>query len=342
MSRWLSFLLACGVTAALTPAVIAFCHKKNLFDQPGPRKIHTRPLPRLGGISIFLAFWTGLFMSLAVSDIHFPEWLYVFLGSAVVFATGLYDDLRAYDWRFKLLMQILSGGFLIAGGLAIKILYVPFIGPWELGFWSIPITLFWVVVLTNSINLIDGLDGLAAGVSLIVSATLFLAGYFMQIPLLVLFSLATAGALVGFLPYNYFPARIFMGDSGALTVGFLFATLGLLFPIKGLAATALFVPLLALAVPLMEAAITVFRRLKSGQAWHQADQKHLFHRLLDLGLSQKVTVWLFYSSSLAFSFMVLCLVTLDRRFILSGLLLLYLFLSVAFIILVRHVAERKK
>lgn len=342
MSRWLPFLFSCGAAAALTPVVIAFCRQKNLFDPPAPRKIHTRPVPRLGGISIFLGFWAGLFLALTLAQTHFPELLYVFLGSAVVFATGLYDDLRAYDWRFKLLMQILSGGFLIAGGLAIKILYVPFIGPWELGFWSIPITLFWVVALTNSINLIDGLDGLAAGVSLIVSATLFLAGHFMQIPLLVLFSLVLAGALAGFLPYNYFPARIFMGDSGSLTIGFLFAALGLLFPIKGFAATALFVPLLTLAVPLVEMAVTVFRRLKNGQAWHQADQKHLFHRLLELGLSQKVTVWLFYSSSLAFSFMVLCLVTLDRRFILSGLLLLYLFLSAAFIILVRHVAERKK
>ena len=129
-------------------------------------------------------------------------------------------DLRTSDWRLKLLVQILGGAILVAGGLSIKVLYVPFVGAWNLGFWSFPATLLWVVVLTNSINLIDGLDGLAAGVSLIVAATLFLAGYFLQIPLLALFALSLAGALAGFLPFNYFPARIFMGDSGSLVVGF--------------------------------------------------------------------------------------------------------------------------
>ncbi|MGH8003833.1 MAG: glycosyltransferase family 4 protein, partial [Limisphaerales bacterium] len=271
-----------------------------------------------------------------------PELFFVFFGSLPIFAVGLFDDLHTSDWRLKLLVQILGGAILVAGGMAVKVLYVPFIGAWNLGFWSLPVTFLWVVVLSNSINLIDGLDGLAAGVSLIVAATLFLAGHFLGIPLLVIFSLCLAGSLAGFLPFNYFPARLFMGDSGSLTVGFLFASLGLLFPIKGFAATALFIPLLTLGVPLAEAATTFIRRLKSGLAWHTADREHLFHRLLELGLSHKVTVWLFYSSSLAFSFLVLCLVTLDRRFILSGLVLLYLFLSVAFIILVRHVAERKK
>jgi len=342
MSRWVAFLLTFGLSLALTPLIAFLCGKKGLFDQPGPRKIHTRPTPRLGGISIFFSFWMGL-VAVFLLDGPIPhELFFVFLGSLVIFAIGLFDDLHTSDWRLKLLVQILSGAILVAGGMAIKVLYVPFVGAWNLGFWSLPVTFLWVVVLTNSINLIDGLDGLATGVSLIVALTLFLAGHFLQIPLLAFFALSLAGSLAGFLPFNYFPARIFMGDSGSLTVGFLFASLGLLFPIKGFAATALFIPLLTLGVPLAEAASTLIRRLKSGQAWHAADQKHLFHRLLELGLSHKVTVWLFYSSSLAFSFLVLCLVTLDRRFILSGLVLLYLFLSVAFIILVRHVADRKK
>ncbi len=335
-------MLAFGASLALTPLVTYFCRKKGFFDQPAPRKIHTRPTPRLGGVSIFFSFWMGMAAVFLLNGPIPLELFFVFLGSLAIFAVGLFDDLHTSDWRLKLLVQILGAAILVAGGLSIKVLYVPFIGAWDLGFWSLPGTFLWVVVLTNSINLIDGLDGLAAGVSLIVALTLFLAGHFLGIPLLVIFSLSLAGVLAGFLPFNYFPARIFMGDSGSLTVGFLFASLGLLFPIKGFAATALFIPLLTLGVPLVEAASTLVRRLKSGQAWHAADREHLFHRLLELGLSHKVTVWLFYSSSLAFSFMVLCLVTLDRRFILSGLVLLYLFLSVAFIILVRHVAERKK
>ncbi len=342
MSRWVAFLLTFGSSLALTPLAAFLCRKKGLFDQPGPRKIHTRPTPRLGGISIFFSFWMGLIAVFLLDHAIPRELFFVFFGSLVIFSIGLFDDLHTSDWRLKLLVQILGGAILVAGGMAVKVLYVPFIGAWNLGFWSLPVTFLWVVVLTNSINLIDGLDGLAAGVSLIVALTLFLAGHFLQIPLLAVFSLCLAGALAGFFPFNYFPARIFMGDSGSLVVGFLFASLGLLFPIKGFAAAALFIPLLTLGVPLVEAVSTIFRRLKSGQAWHQADQKHLFHRLLELGLSHTVTVWLFYSSSLAFSFLVLCLVTLDRRFILSGLVLLYLFLSVAFIILVRHVAEKKK
>ncbi len=342
MSRWVAFLLTFGAGLALTPLVAYLCRKKGLFDQPGPRKVHARPTPRLGGISIFLSFWTGL-VAVFLLDGDIPYEIYfVFLGSLIIFAIGLFDDLHTSDWRLKLLVQIQGGAILFEGGMAIKVLYVPFVGAWTLGFWSLPVTFLGVVVLTNSINLIDGLDGLAAGVSLIVASTLFLAGHFLQIPLLALFALCLAGALAGFLPFNYFPARIFMGDSGSLTVGFLFASLGLLFPIKGFAATALFIPLLTLGVPLAEAASTLIRRWKSGRAWHAADREHLFHRLLELGLSHTVTVWLFYSSSLAFSFLVLCLVTLDRRFILSGLVLLYLFLSVAFIILVRHVAEKKK
>lgn len=342
MSRGVPFLLAAGLSLVLTPAVAFVCRKKGLFDQPGPRKIHTRPTPRLGGISIFISFW-GALSAYFLWNGSFPgELFFVLGGSLVVFSIGLFDDLHSSDWRLKILVQILGGAILIAGGLAVKVLYVPFVGAWELGFWSLPVTFLWVVVLTNGINLIDGLDGLAAGVSLIVALTLFFAGHFLQIPLLTLFALSLAGALAGFLPFNYFPARIFMGDSGSLTIGFLFASLGLMFPIKGFAATALFIPLLTLGVPLAEAASTIFRRLKSGRAWHAADQEHLFHRLLGLGLSAKVTVWLFYSSSLAFSFLVLCLVTLDRRFILSGLVFLYLFLSVAFIILVRHVTEKKK
>lgn len=342
MSRWVAFLLTFGVGLALTPLVTYLCRKRGLFDQPGPRKIHTQPTPRLGGLSIFFSFWMGMATVFLLNGPIPPELFFVFLGSLVIFAVGLLDDLHTSDWRLKLLVQILGGAILVAGGMAVKVLYVPFIGAWNLGFWSLPVTFLWVVVLTNSINLIDGLDGLAAGVSLIVASTLFLAGHFLQIPLLALFALCLAGALAGFLPFNYFPARIFMGDSGSLTVGFLFASLGLLFPIKGFAATALFIPLLTLGVPLAEAGSTLIRRWKSGRAWHAADREHLFHRLLELGLSHKVTVWLFYSSSLAFSFLVLCLVTLDRRFILSGLVLLYLFLSVAFIILVRHVAEKKK
>ncbi|HEU4436644.1 MAG TPA: MraY family glycosyltransferase [candidate division Zixibacteria bacterium] len=342
MNRWVAFLLSFGIGLALTPLVMFVCRKKGIFDQPGPRKIHTEPTPRLGGISIFFSFWVGLFAVFLLNGPIPSELHFVFFGSLVVFIVGLFDDLHTSDWRLKLLVQILGGAILVAGGLTIKVLYIPFAGAWNLGFWSLPATLLWVVLLTNSINLIDGLDGLATGVSLIVALTLFLAGYFLQIPLLAIFALAMAGTLAAFLPFNYFPARIFMGDSGSLTIGFLFASLGLLFPIKGFAATALFIPLLTLGVPLAEAATTFVRRLKSGQPWHAADRDHLFHRLLELGLSHKVTVWLFYSSSLAFSFLVLCLVTLDRRFILSGLVLLYLFLSVAFIILVRHVAQRKK
>lgn len=342
MSRWVAFLLPFGVSLALTPLVVYWCKKKGLYDQPGPRKIHTRPIPRLGGISIFAAFWTGMASVFLLNGVIPTELFFVFLGSLIIFAIGLFDDLRTSDWRLKLLVQILGGAVLVAGGMAVRVLYVPFVGEWNLGFSSLPVTLLWVIILTNSINLIDGLDGLAAGVSLIVALTLFLAGHFLELPLLAVFALSLAGASAGFLPFNYFPARIFMGDSGSLTLGFLFASLGLLFPIKGFAATALFIPLLTLGVPLAEAGTTFIRRLKSGQAWHAADQEHLFHRLLELGLSHKVTVWLFYSSSLAFSFLVLCLVTLDRRFILSGLVLLYLFLSVAFIILVKHVAEKKK
>ena len=308
----LIFAVALGVTLLATPLVRSFALKRGLVDFPGGRKVHTTPIPRLGGVAIFAGVmaaiavealgetfggWGGMIVGGGTAQVRI---LGVLAGLAIIFAVGLVDDLRTLSPGTKFLGQIVAAGIVVGSGL--KIVYVgdPFAGGLvELGLLSIPITMLYIVGFTNVINLIDGLDGLAAGVSAIAAASLLvLAAQGNRLDAAAL-AVAVIGACVGFLRYNSNPASIFMGDSGALFLGFTLATISLMGVMKSSAAIALAVPLLIIGVPIFDTASAIVRRVLHRRPIQEADKGHIHHRLLGRGFNQRQTVFVIYVWSIA-------------------------------------------
>jgi UDP-GlcNAc:undecaprenyl-phosphate GlcNAc-1-phosphate transferase len=286
------------------PLVKKYCLEKNLYDMPGPRKIHETPMPRLGGVAIYAAYFLGLLPGLLLLPVIWHNYYWhiigIFLGGTVIFIMGVVDDLKELRPTSKLLWEVIAALIVILFGVRLEILNIPFFKLITLGFWGIPLTLLWLVAMTNTINLIDGLDGLAAGVSIIAAVSFLVLSIIMNLPLPSLLAAGVIGAALAFLKFNYFPASIFMGDSGALFLGYIFGVISLFWP-KSFATVVMFVPILALGVPIIEVITTFFRRLFAGQKIYIADQRHIFHFLLDLGIPQRITVWMFYLVSFQFA-----------------------------------------
>ncbi|MDR3685796.1 MAG: MraY family glycosyltransferase [Coriobacteriia bacterium] len=308
----LIFAVGLVVTLVVTPLVRHFAIKHGLVDFPGGRKVHTKPIPRLGGVAIFAgvmaavgveAFgemylgWGGTIVGGGTARVRI---LGVLLGITIIFLVGLVDDLRTLSPGAKLIGQIVAAGVVVGSGL--KIVYVgdPFAGGLvELGLLSIPITMLYIVGFTNVINLIDGLDGLAAGVSAIAAASLLILAAQGNRLDAAAFAVAVIGACVGFLRYNSNPASIFMGDSGALFLGFTLATISLMGVMKSSAAIALAVPLLIIGVPIFDTASAIVRRVLHKRPIQEADKGHIHHRLLGRGFNQRQTVFIIYVWSIA-------------------------------------------
>ena len=298
-----AFVLALVVAATLTPLVASLAHRKRLLDEPDAiRKLHGRAVPRLGGIAVATAFLTPL-IALALRDNLVADALYAdlrlalgFIGGAVaIVALGIYDDLRGTRARQKFLVQFAVALAMWAVGFRIDHLGGSVGFSVELGLLSMPVTVVWIVGVVNAVNLIDGLDGLASGIAL--AATLVLGGvaFAADHVLLCLVMVALAGSLLGFLIFNFNPARIFLGDSGSLFLGFVLAVASLWTHQKANAAlTVTLVPLLALAVPLLDTTLCIVRRVARGQNPFSPDREHLHHRLMALGLSHRgavLTLW---------------------------------------------------
>lgn len=287
-------LLAFSLSLALTPLARRLALRLGVLDLPKARGVHGSPQPLLGGLAIYLA------LSLALLAFYPREEAWgVVLAGGLAFLLGLWDDLRSLRPAWKLLGQAAVALVLYLVGVRISYVTHPFGGGMlYLGVLSLPLTVFWTVALMNAINLMDGLDGLAAGVSGIAGATLlFLAAQQGQPELAVFLSAALVGSLLGFLPYNFHPARIFMGDAGALTVGLFLAAVTVEGSLKSPAALALAVPALALGLPLFDTSLAIVRRLLAGQPVGQADREHLHHRLLEAGLSHREAVVILYLAS---------------------------------------------
>lgn len=308
-------VVAALVTLLVTPAVRRFAISRGLADYPGGRKVHTKPIPRLGGVAIYL----GVMAAVGVQALgeHYSLWngtivsggtararvLGVLAGLTVIFVVGLIDDLKTLSPGWKLLGQIVAAGALMASGLRIEYVGDPTGGGLiALGLLSVPVTLVYVVGFTNIINLIDGLDGLAAGVSAIAAASLLVLAVQGNRFDAAAFAVAVIGACIGFLRYNSHPASIFMGDSGALFLGFTLATISLMGVMKSSAAVALAVPLLIVGVPIFDTASAIVRRLMHKRPIQEADRGHIHHRLLGRGFNQRQTVFIIYVWSIALAF----------------------------------------
>ena len=298
------------VTLLVTPLVRRFALARGLVHQPGHRDVHTRPVPRLGGVAIFLgvvaavavqafgerAFaWGGTITGGGTSRVSV---LGVLIGLVLIFLVGLIDDIYSLSPGWKFAGQLLAASVVVAAGLRINYVGDPLGGGLlQLGLLSIPLTLLYIAGFTNVINLIDGLDGLAAGVTAIAAASLLvLASQGNRLDAAAL-AAAVIGACVGFLRYNFHPASIFMGDSGALFLGFTLATVSLMGVMKSTAAIALAVPLLIVGVPIFDTASAIVRRMVHQRPIQEADRGHIHHRLLGRGFDQWQTVLIIYAWS---------------------------------------------
>lgn len=325
------------ITLATIPAALRLAFRYQLLDKPGRHKRHSEPVPIVGGAVMFVALWGGL----ATVGLAFPALLsdladsvlYVFAGALIVFLVGFSDDLAPLSVWVKLASQVAAGLVLYLGGLKINPVTIPFMGSLEIGQVSILITVVWVIILTNAINLIDGLDGLAGGVSIIAAATMAVIGYLYGASQAMVFAYAMIGFLVVFLFYNRHPARIYLGDSGSLQLGYYFAVISLLVPIKSFTAAALYLPLLALGVPLLETVMSISRRLAAGRNVMKADRRHLFHYLALAGFSPRVIVSVFYLLSAIFGLFALAMYFWDRLIVFGVLVLFMVVILTIFFIL---------
>lgn len=317
------------------PLVSKYCIDHELFDLPGPRKIHTSPIPRLGGVAIFAAYFLGLLPGfLLLPDLwqaNIKPIVGIYLGGLVIFTLGLVDDIKGVRPSLKLGWEIFACLVVIAFGVRLEVVNIPFYRLVEIGWWGIPLTLVWLVAITNTVNLIDGLDGLAAGVSAIIAVSFLILSKIMGLPLPSLLAAGVIGVTIAFLKFNYFPASIFMGDSGSLFLGYIFAVISLFWP-KSFATVVMFIPILALGVPIIEVVTTFLRRLFTGQKFYVADRRHIFHFLLDLRIPQKITVWIFYLVSIQFALVTFAIAGGERNILFM--------LQIAFIILTAIVISR--
>lgn len=295
----LTFLIALFLTILLTPMVRSFAPEIGAMDKPSERKVHKNSLPRSGGIAIYFGFLVAVLFGIlsggvSGTNLNSHHFLGILLGGSIVLLTGLLDDIYHLPSLLKLLFQILGASVAIYFGVAITFISNPLEGMVPLGFIAIPLTLLWVVGMTNAINLIDGLDGLAAGVTAISSGTLFIVALRTHQIGAALLMLALCGAALGFLRYNFNPASIFLGDSGSYFLGFVLATAAIIGVFKTTLVVALIIPLLILGVPIFDTAFAIMRRLKNRKNPFAADNRHIHHLLLRAGLNQREAVLSIY------------------------------------------------
>ena len=293
---------AMAASLALTPAVRAFARRLRWLDHPdGERKLHPVAVPRAGGVAVYLAFVLAVAGYGVVTGASAESHLPLVAAAGAVLLVGLLDDARGANATTKLTVQAAAAAFLYAQGYRIETLTNPFGDAFSLGALSFPITVLWLVGMSNAFNLIDGLDGLASGVALFATVSLCVAGVVNGRGDAVILIAALAGALLGFLPYNFSPATIFLGDGGSLFIGFALAGLALGSSIKASAALAVATPLLALALPIVDVQLAIVRRVMRRQPIFRGDRDHIHHRLLAMGFTPRRAVMILYAVAALYS-----------------------------------------
>ena len=290
------FLLGAIISLIMTPIAIKIAPKIGALDIPkDDRRMHSKAMPRFGGIAIYLGTIIPMLIFMPIDT----KLLGVIAGGTLIFLVGVYDDLRGMPAKVKLLGQIACAIIIFTFSVKISFVGNPFgdgyfYFPWWL---SLIITVGWIVGITNTVNLIDGLDGLAAGIALIASVSISYTAYLSDRPDISLLTLAIAGSCLGFLKYNFNPAKIFMGDAGSLFLGFMLAAVSVISPLKGATVIATVVPMFVLALPIFDTVFAILRRLINKRPIMEADKGHLHHRLMAVGLGQKRTVLTLYGIS---------------------------------------------
>ncbi len=288
------FLISLIITLSATPLVRKASRRLGVVDRPAKRKINTNSVPTAGGLAIYFGFFASILFFLPFNS----SLAGILLGGSLMLGVGLLDDIYELPALFKLVAQVLAASILVFAGIKIEFITNPFGGLIYLGQLATPLTILWIVSVTNIVNLIDGLDGLAAGVAGIAVLTLFIVALQEGQFLAAVLAIGLLGSCLGFLPYNFNPASIFMGDTGAMFTGYLLGAISIVGALKSAAAVTLFVPVLALGVPIFDTAFAIVRRVSNNKPISQADHGHLHHRLLAIGFDQRQAVLTVYAISL--------------------------------------------
>lgn len=330
------FLFSLVLTFLLTPLVKKFAVKIGAVDQPNQRKVHLKLMPRLGGLAIYVGFSIAYLLFFPPSE----EALGIFLGGSIIVLLGALDDRFELSPKVKLIGQLIAALVVVVGfDLRIELINLPFDGNLYL-YWdwiTIPVTVLWIVGITNAVNLIDGLDGLAAGVSGIATAAMMVMALIMGNMVVALYCIILLGGILGFLYYNFHPAKIFMGDTGALFLGFNLAALSIL-GFKNVTLFSFIMPILILGVPLSDTIFAMLRRYLNKRPISGADKEHLHHCLLSLGFSHRQAVLMIYGLSFIFATaaIVFSQSTLWGAFIIVAVLLFFLQYGAELIGLIGH------
>ena len=318
-------LLLCFISSILlTPVIKKLAFKIGATDKPNQRKVHQKIMPRLGGLAIYLSFVIGVLIAQPASP--YPNTLSaIMVGSFIIIVTGVLDDMYELSAKVKLIGQLVATLIVVFwGGVQVEFINLPFSnGVLEFGFLSIPITILWIVGITNAINLIDGLDGLAAGVSSIALITISIMAILIPNPFVVILGTILLASTLGFLIFNFHPAKIFMGDTGALFLGFMIAVLSLL-GFKNVTMISLIIPIIILGVPISDTIYAILRRIVNKRPISAPDKSHLHHCLLGLGFSHRQTVFIIYAMAAFFGLVAIIVsqAKLVGSFILIAILLI--------------------
>ena len=290
-----ALLTAAVVSLISTPVVRSLAFRVGAVDVPKDnRRMHNHPIPRMGGLAIFFGFILSVLLFVPLTQ----QLRTMLLGAVVIVILGIFDDIYALPAMPKFMIQIAAALVAVLGGnriFGLSNINIFSSDPyWELGWLSIPISVLWIVGITNAVNLIDGLDGLACGVSTISSMTLLVIALIMAEPDVAMITAALAGACLGFLPYNMNPARIFMGDTGSTFLGYILAVVSIQGLFKFYTFISFAAPFLMLGLPIFDTCFAILRRLAKGQSPMAPDRGHIHHRLIDMGFSQKQAVAMLY------------------------------------------------
>jgi UDP-GlcNAc:undecaprenyl-phosphate GlcNAc-1-phosphate transferase len=338
------------VNLILTPSIIRIAHRFRWYDRPGSRKIHTVLIPRLGGVGIFTSFFISIIVVPLVWQLIFGnvtpqfidlKYVSIFLGFFIVYLLGLIDDFYNLKAILKAFIQVLAGAIVvIGGGFVVPSLTLPYLGTIDLWYFAYPLTILWIVGITNAINLVDGMDGLGAGIAGFAALSMGIISLLQAEYAPAIMAFALAGSLLGFLRYNFPPAKIFMGDSGSLFLGFALAV----FPLMGISRAgslgALLIPVTILLVPIIDTVAAIVRRVRKRQSIAMPDKEHIHHKLLALGLGEKKILTVIYSVCIYLSVIAITSVILPKAVNVFIIIIVWVGLLLGYSII--HVLQSKK
>lgn len=337
-----SFVSALALTLVLVPCLSRLAIAHGYVDKPNARKVHNRPMPRIGGVAIFIGFYATLALVATLFPDHLDRYiildrqnLLLILGSLVAFGIGLVDDFKGLRARRKLFFQIIAAGLAYLGGIRVETIGFYTLFQLELGWLSPFVTMFWIVLVINAYNLIDGLDGLAGGVGIIACGFLAYVCVVRNQLVGLVFMTVISGGLLGFLRYNFYPATVFMGDGGSYFLGYLLGTISAYCAMSNSATLSTLIPMLVVALPIIDVTMATLRRFIHGQGIFTPDKLHFHHMLLRMGLSHRNAVIVLYGVTLLFSCCALLFLRIkDEKayvlFLVLGLFILFCIASLGY------------